>query len=326
MILTLEVVGEHAAQLGAARSRTFHSIGGTIGRLPDNDWVLPDKYVSGRHALIRYLNGRFFVEDTSTNGVFINSPDARLAKTQSHPLKSGDRLFIDAYEIKVTIDKDAAAEAADKDPLAELREKVERAKKAREVVRSVPPTPKSKPATPADSHDRSNETQWIGLGDLSLPDPPEVPPPPKVVAVVTEAMEAAADEASPAPPKADRLRELLDAVGVGHVDADDEQAFAAAVQDIRNQRAAMDAAMRAAFDAMLAQLDPKRLQEEFDRHMKNGSMLGVPSKLRYWDLYREKFDETTRDTEMAFRKLFGDEFTRAYDSELLRLKSRGQDR
>src|SRR5688572_15429558 len=106
MILTLEVIGDQAAELGADGRKVFHSIGGTIGRLPDNDWVFKDPYVSGRHALVRYLNGKFFVEDTSTNGVFVNSPQNRLSRTQPHQLKSGDRLYIDVYEIKVSIEND----------------------------------------------------------------------------------------------------------------------------------------------------------------------------------------------------------------------------
>ena len=100
MILTLEVIGEQAEDLGAAGRKVFNAIGGTIGRLPDNDWVFPDPYVSGRHALIRYLNGKYFIEDTSTNGVFINTPDNRLSRTQPHQLHNGDVLFIDAYQIK----------------------------------------------------------------------------------------------------------------------------------------------------------------------------------------------------------------------------------
>src|SRR5690606_16873241 len=105
MILTLEVMGEQATSLGAASRKVFDSIGGTIGRLPDNDWVFPDPYVSGRHALIRYLNGKFFIEDTSTNGVFVNSPDNRVSRNQAYQLKDGDLLYIDAYRIQVSIEQ-----------------------------------------------------------------------------------------------------------------------------------------------------------------------------------------------------------------------------
>ena len=119
MILTLEVIGEQAQDLGASGRKIFNAIGGTIGRLPDNDWVFPDPYVSGRHALIRYLNGKYFIEDTSTNGVFVNTPDQRISRTDSHQLHDGDVVYIDAYQIKVTIAKDPEAKEED-DPFAQL--------------------------------------------------------------------------------------------------------------------------------------------------------------------------------------------------------------
>ena len=120
MILTLQVVGERAQDLGAASRKVFKGIGGTIGRLPDNDWVFPDPYVSGRHALIRYVNGTYFIEDTSTNGVFVNSLESRLAKGQAHALRDGDRLYIDAYEIEVLIKEDPARKSRH-DPFADPR-------------------------------------------------------------------------------------------------------------------------------------------------------------------------------------------------------------
>src|SRR6185503_12810655 len=120
MILTLEVIGEQAEDLGAGGRKVFNAIGGTIGRLPDNDWVFPDPYVSGRHALIRYVNGKFFVEDTSTNGVFINSPDNRLARGQPQQLRNGDLLYIDAYRINVSIQNDATEELRN-DPFAAVK-------------------------------------------------------------------------------------------------------------------------------------------------------------------------------------------------------------
>src|SRR5262245_59511279 len=121
MILTLEVTGQQGADLGAAGRKVFNAIGGTIGRLPDNDWVFPDPYVSGRHALIRYLNGKFFVADTRTNGVYVNSMDNRLPRAQPHEMQHGDRLYIDAYEILVTIEQDVAQNDPRNDPFAMLK-------------------------------------------------------------------------------------------------------------------------------------------------------------------------------------------------------------
>ncbi len=76
--------------------------------------MFPDPYVSGRHALIRYVNGKFFVEDTSTNGVFVNAPDKRLTRGQPQQLRDGDLLYIDAYQINVSIQKDETEELAER--------------------------------------------------------------------------------------------------------------------------------------------------------------------------------------------------------------------
>ena len=104
MSLTLEIVGPQASQLGPAARKIFQHEGGSIGRANVNDWVIPDAYVSGQHARVHFREGKYFLEDLSTNGVFIKNPGNRLPKGQHYPLQSGDRVFIDAYEIKVTID------------------------------------------------------------------------------------------------------------------------------------------------------------------------------------------------------------------------------
>jgi type VI secretion system FHA domain protein len=102
-------------------------------------------------------------------------------------------------------------------------------------------------------------------------------------------------------------------------------AFDDAFDDIRNHQVAMLAGMRVAFEAMLAHFDPERLQQEFDRQMKHGSLISVPAKMRYWDLYGVRFRDMVKDADAAFRELFGDEFAAAYEEQLKRLKSRSRD-
>jgi type VI secretion system FHA domain protein len=87
----------------------FRARGGTIGRTSGNDWVLPDPYVSSRHARIIYEHGAFYVEDTSTNGVFLNSPDRRVGRGNRAQLSEGDVILIEPYEIRVSLE---AAESA----------------------------------------------------------------------------------------------------------------------------------------------------------------------------------------------------------------------
>jgi len=555
MILTLEVVGEQAEDLGAAGRKVFHAVGGTIGRLPDNDWVFPDPYVSGRHALVRYLGGKFFVEDTSTNGVFINSPDNRLTKSQPYALKHGDLLYIDAYRITVSIESDeGAGEGMDTlsilkgrpapQPVSPAPPPVQ-AKPAPPVpppvARTAPPPPpqaatpvsppkppppvrpfspaetvflpmdddntigmtgasdpnktewmgaplpippsKSQPLpppAPVSSHSSRGtktvpppveddlKTQWIGVDKAPVDDnktewfnrntasppaelppirvrpapppqpaaakpaapvppppapviPPPVeaspppPPPPKPVtrpiapppapfeppAPVARAPERAPDRPPPKSAVASQggdelMRAMLAAAGVAGVEPsvelaqtmgailriavsgmmevqrarermkdelrvrgtifkpannnplkfsanvedafhnllikhnaaylDPTKAFEDAFHDVRDHHSAIMGALRMAFEAMLAHFDPARMQDEFDRQMKKGSILGVPVKLRYWDLYRDRYGDMLKDSDTSFRHLFGEKFAAAYEEQLDRLKAQQRDR
>jgi type VI secretion system FHA domain protein len=102
------------------------------------------------------------------------------------------------------------------------------------------------------------------------------------------------------------------------------EAFDDAFDDLRSHQIAMLAGMRVAFEFMLAEFDPDRLQEEFDRQLKKGALLSVPAKLKYWDLYRERRSEMIKDPETTFRDLFGEEFAKAYEDQLERLKAQGK--
>jgi type VI secretion system FHA domain protein len=95
-------------------------------------------------------------------------------------------------------------------------------------------------------------------------------------------------------------------------------AFEDAFDDLRNHQIAMLAGMRVAFESMLAEFDPDRLQQEFDRQPGKGL---IPGRLRYWDLFREKRAEMAKDPEASFRQLFGEEFARAYEAQLRQLKA-----
>ena len=102
MFLILEVTGREAAALGAASRAIFTTAGGSIGRRAGNDWVLPDAHVSGRHARVRAIGGTFFLEDNeSGNGVVVNG--SRLHPNEPFPLKDGDKVFIDPFEIAVQV-------------------------------------------------------------------------------------------------------------------------------------------------------------------------------------------------------------------------------
>lgn len=112
MLLTLALIGPSPSNDAPEPQRVFDQSGGTIGRFPDNDWILADARVSGHHAVVRFAGGTFYLEDTSRNGVFLNTFDRPLTRGQRYPLKSGDRLRIDPFEIEATVSAAPVAVAA----------------------------------------------------------------------------------------------------------------------------------------------------------------------------------------------------------------------
>ncbi len=115
-MLRLRVVSEQRSTLAERSSATFSVEGGTIGRSADNDWVLPDpmRYVSAHHARVQFREGHFYLQDVSTNGVFVNDDLEPLAKRGSggYRLADGDLLRMGEYHIVAVLDEAAAADKA----------------------------------------------------------------------------------------------------------------------------------------------------------------------------------------------------------------------
>lgn len=106
MVLTLEILTAGSGMVEVGARQVFSADGGTIGRKPDNTWVLPDSAVSSEHARIGCQNGVFRItDDHSTNGVFVNSA-TELERGVPRELHSGDTLFIGPYEIGVSVVSD----------------------------------------------------------------------------------------------------------------------------------------------------------------------------------------------------------------------------
>jgi type VI secretion system FHA domain protein len=508
MILTLEVVGSPASSMGEARRHVFSAEGGTIGRAKGSDWVLSHTKVSGRHAVISFQDGVFYVEDTSTNGVFINSPKNRLLPSRRYALKSGDQIIIDPYEIDVSIttgfpeakrrsESDFPELHSRDDPFGPVNpydagDPFGQPRRA-PIVPPVPPagmhrpgevvpleeldplkllegpaTPKNAPRQAPNVRDLDSKSALAGhyqppavltpppaprtpppaarqpeilipadydpLADdvpsfepeepgpayvpsppteserpPSLPEPPvarsAVPPEstpvspataaptPIPVPVESPAAEAQRPAAVTAPPDvsdpglaavlvgaglekapitaefARKFGEIFRVVVSGVMDVlqsrqhikdefrmrmtqfrradnnplkfsanvDDAlhnllvkrnaaylepvEAFEDAFDDLRDHQIAMLAGMRVAFESMLAEFDPNRLQQQFDRQLKRTPLLRFTARFRYWELFRDHREDLAKDPEAAFRKLFGEEFARAYEEQLNRLKA-----
>ncbi len=428
--LILAVAGRQAAQFGSRSSKAFEAAGGSIGRSEDCDWVLGASGVSRVHAMIRYLNGMYFIEDRSTNGMLLN--DAPLIKGDPSALKDGDRLLIDTFEVEVRL-QDAAA-ASDSQPATTpataaldpldfgLLDSAPRAAAyaaspaipldaelipgaidmasagALDPLSFLGPTDASSSllsgattgnASSSWNHSASTEDffhppmttgqrqasvdalpeNWdLTMGDFSPPSssppasmappptatmhPPHAPPAPcagttdpaawpadvdqifrVVVDGVMDVLRARAEikntfrlpvtiiqrsENNPlkfAPNPDEALQKIMTPSNGAFMSG--TAAFEDAFDDIRCHQMAMLAGVRAAFESLLVHFNPDRFEQEADG-AKRSAFAG---KGKYWDKYREHFEGLSRDPDECFRRLFGDEFARAYEEQLSRLKS-----
>jgi type VI secretion system FHA domain protein len=428
MTLTLEVTGPQASSL-PARRKVFGPEGGSIGRLPDNDWVLADPYVSGRHAIIRFMDGGFYIEDTSRNGVFVNSTEERIVRGRPHLLKSGDRILIDPYEIEARVNESADAGAGSgplpaanpfqpidsvfpnasmsplpPDPLQGLGLQADKPPAPRGPSGAdlaggsplwshyAPPEAKqAPPSAPAELIPPNWEDSGVSIAlpvNPAQSSPPSAAPrPPAPLAAQSQRglagrsdsdglsvlMREMGVDGPMSPELALELAEVFRVVVSGVMDvlkarqetkdqfglgmttfkrADNNplkfsanledalhnlfarrgntpylnpiDAFADAFDDMRNHQIAMLVGVRVAFEAMLSEFHPDHLQEMFDRQVKKGALVSMPARLRYWELYREWIHDMVRDADTSFRELFGDEFARAYEDQLKRLKAQGR--
>jgi type VI secretion system FHA domain protein len=174
--LILEVISPQAASMGSGARQAFGTAGGTIGREQGNSWVLPHGKVSARHARITYAGGTFYIEDKSRNGVCLNSQQNRIPPGEPQPLSSGDRLFIDPYQIRVSIEAADArgagwAAPGDADPFADL---------IGDPSVGDPFAPPAERARPFDSPDQMSREELDPLALLNLHGDrpqPRTPPP-----------------------------------------------------------------------------------------------------------------------------------------------------
>jgi type VI secretion system protein len=108
-MLRLRVVSDQRRSLAERSSAIFSVEGGTIGRSADNDWVLPDplRYVSAHHARVQFRAGHFYLQDVSTNGVYVNDDMEPLGKRGSsgYRIENGDVLRMGDYHILAALER-----------------------------------------------------------------------------------------------------------------------------------------------------------------------------------------------------------------------------
>jgi len=111
MSLTLSVLTYRNQPPQRSISRIFSGTGGTIGRLDQNDLVLPDpeRIVSRTHARVEFRDGSYFLTSLGQNPIDLNGRP--LSPGGTAELSPGDRLTIGSYCIVADIQSDGPVES-----------------------------------------------------------------------------------------------------------------------------------------------------------------------------------------------------------------------
>jgi type VI secretion system protein ImpI len=421
MPLTLEVVGVHAASMGGDATRRLDETELKIGRDSDNDWILPQSYVSRHQAVVRCVNGMYFLEQVGSCPIVLNDAARPLERNRIARLSAGDRIMIDDIEIRVLESETirAGAPGVDVPTVFPIAPAVSAAPGGAPLSPHVGPVdplellgvraPEARPVAPRMPEFGSILDEAMSPAVSGAPfqtpapalaqnwwDAPAVARAAPVAPVAPVApmapMARAAPAGHPLPPAAmpaagtlenllrgagldphqtqlspevaNQLGEVLRIVVEGTMQVlqarnqirkefrmattqvaqknnnplkfsadvadalhkllvqrspaylDTVNSFTDAFDDIRVHQFAMLASLRVAFDYMLHQFDPEVLQKQFARQTGRGSMLGIGGKPKPWEAYVARFGELAADRDFAFRRLFGEEFGKAYEQNL----------
>lgn len=96
-----------------------------------------------------------------------------------------------------------------------------------------------------------------------------------------------------------------------------EAAIRDSFDDLADHQVAVLAGMRAAYQSMLAEFEPDKLEQRFGP----GGGLMSNRKARLWEAYQEYYARLSADSENAYTRLFGEIFARAYETQINELKA-----
>jgi type VI secretion system protein len=85
--------------------------------------------------------------------------------------------------------------------------------------------------------------------------------------------------------------------------------------ELKSQNNAALAGMHAAFEEFLGRVDPKSLEERFERATKRG-VFGTQNKTKYWELYTEMFAGLAQRPADGYPHLFTETFAKAFETRL----------
>ncbi len=91
--------------------------------------------------------------------------------------------------------------------------------------------------------------------------------------------------------------------------------------DIKAHQMATMAGMQGALQDVLRRFDPEILEQRFTVGPKGNILLSVYNKTKYWDRYKELYEDIAKEAMDNFQNLLGEGFMRAYEDQMRRMES-----
>ncbi|EVT88450.1 signal peptide protein [Pseudomonas aeruginosa VRFPA09] len=347
MPLRLTITSYHKLTPGQCSEKVLDQGQLTIGRGPDNDWVLPDpeRLVSSRHCTILNRDGVYYLTDTSTNGVLLVNAGHRLRRGNSEPLQDGETVRLGEYDILVQLGHDIALPGSGNpqtDPFTSFD-----ALMSRQAAGSAPafaePAPTPHPAVTAGGDLLQAFLRGAGMTQLKV-DPAGAEAQMEaigrsyrgLVEGLVDVLRARASlkgefrmaqtmiqpvQNNPlkfAPNVDEAMLLLLRRDNQAFMAPD--RAVADSFEDLKAHQLAVMAGVQAAIRHLLARFEPAALEARFGKPAGLSGLLPGARQAQNWDSFTELYAKILREAEDDFQELFGREFSRAYEEHSARLR------
>lgn len=119
------------------------------------------------------------------------------------------------------------------------------------------------------------------------------------------------------------IENMLFRSGRGYLPALD--AIQEGFNDIKAHQMATMAGMQGALQDVMRRFDPETLEQRFTVGPKNNLLLSAYNKTKYWDRYKELYEDIAKEATDNFQNILGEGFMRAYEEQMRRMERTNHD-
>ncbi len=285
---------------------------GTIGRTADNLCVLPDpqKEISKRHAEVQRRGTDYVLMDTSLNGTFVNDALLPIGYGGVHRLSDGDRIRIGHHELVAVLDGAGAVKIPTRWNETILPDVI-----GAEIIEQLPVDIATD--NPVDAASVTHSALRILVAGLMELLNGRAAVKSELRADATQVQITGNNPLKHCVDVDEAMAELFAKPSHKATYLDPLAAFQEAIDDLVAHQVAMMAGNHAALNALLAEVDPQRMQDRFDEQA--GRNVGARQS-RYWKLWVDHYERECQD---GMAHAFHDALSRAYtdaESETQKLR------